>query len=105
MHSLVGSHIFLLSLFLCHFDEPVKLFPSAFIKMVLIPFNFYLISTPGFLYLFFFWRITADMLYANMLMPNNSPKKNLLSALKNNFLIFPGGLELILLWQIIGLHA
>ena len=42
IHSRVGSHVFLLSLFLCRFNEPVKLFPSVFIKMVFI--HFYLLT-------------------------------------------------------------
>jgi hypothetical protein len=84
IHSRVGSHIFLLSLFLILFDEPVKLFPSLFIKMVFIYLYFYLIPTLCyfcrycdkpiyktsmllFFKLVFFWRIITDMLYASTL--------------------------------------
>ncbi len=48
IHSRVGSHIFLLSMFLCRFDEPVKLFPSVFVKMVFIHFQFNLMPAPGY---------------------------------------------------------
>ncbi len=38
IYSGVGSHGYLLSVFLCHLDEPVKLLPVSFIKMVFIYF-------------------------------------------------------------------
>jgi hypothetical protein len=39
IHFRAGSHFFLLSVFLCRFDEPVKLFPVGFIIMMLIHFQ------------------------------------------------------------------
>ena len=49
IHSRAGSHVFLLSLFLCRFDEPVKLLPGVFVKMVFIHFQFYLMPASGYL--------------------------------------------------------
>jgi len=42
--------IFLLSLylFLCRFDEPAKLFPIGFIKIVFIHFEFYLMPATNY---------------------------------------------------------
>ena len=49
VHSRAGSHIFLLSMLLCRFDEPVKLLPGVFVKMMFIHFQFNLMPTPGYL--------------------------------------------------------
>ena len=48
IHPRVGSHVYLLSLFLGHLDKPVKLFPVGFIKMVFIHFKFCLMPAPGY---------------------------------------------------------
>jgi hypothetical protein len=40
IQSRAGFHIFFLSVSLCCFDEPVKLFPFGFVKMVFIHFKF-----------------------------------------------------------------
>jgi len=49
IHPNIGSHICLLSLFLGHLDEPVKLFPDGFIKMMFIHLKFCPMPTPGYL--------------------------------------------------------
>ena len=49
IHSRAGFHIFLLSMILCRFDEPVKLLPGVLVKMTFIHFQFYLMPTPGYL--------------------------------------------------------
>lgn len=48
IHFHVNPHIFLFSLFLCRFDEPVVLFTVDLIKMVFVHFQFYLMSAAGY---------------------------------------------------------
>jgi len=67
IHSHAGLQIFLLSVFLCRLDEPIKLFPSVVIKMMLIHFQFYLMPTPGYLC----WHCNKPINKTAVLLPVN----------------------------------